>query len=71
MSRPEPKCAACNRTTETHAPGCSLLECPHRKAQAWCGTDGTQGFPGTLAEERILIRRAQRSDAVAVELGDL
>lgn len=59
MAQPNPKCSACHRTTATHAPGCSIIECPHRKEQAWCGTDGLQGFPGSLAEDRIVIRRAE------------
>lgn len=63
VAQPEPKCSACNRTTATHAPGCSLIECPHRREQAWCGSEGSQGFPGLLAEERILIRHSEREPA--------
>jgi len=53
VAQPEPKCGACQRTTATHSPGCSLMECPHRRAQVWDGpSEGAQGIPGQLAEER-------------------
>lgn len=56
MQQPDAKCGTCKRTTETHAPGCSLIECPHRRAQVWDAPEGAQGFPGLLAEDRIFHR---------------
>jgi len=58
VTQPDAKCSACQRTTATHAPGCSLVECPHRRPQVWNGPDGAQGFPGQLAEDRLIVRRS-------------
>lgn len=69
--QPEKKCRACAREVETHAAGCSLVQCPHRHPQVWDPSDGLQGFPGSLAEDRIIRRRAERDDAVPVDIKDL
>jgi hypothetical protein len=69
--QPEKKCRACGREVATHAAGCSLVQCPHRHPQAWDGAEGPQGFPGLLAEDRIIRRRAERDSAVPVEIEDL
>lgn len=70
-ARPPSKCSACGREVETHAAGCSLVQCPHRHPQVWDPSGGLQGFPGSLAEERILRRRVERDDAVPVDIEDL
>lgn len=67
----DPKCDACRRVAATHAAGCSLVECPHRRAQVWDGPEGLQGFPGSLAEDRIVARMSEKHRAVSVDLADL
>jgi len=47
------------------------MDCPHRKAEAWCGTEGSQGFPGLLAEDRILMRRNEKDRCVELDIADL
>lgn len=69
--QPDAKCPTCDRVTATHADGCSLVQCPHRHPQVWDPSDGLQGFPGSLAEDRIIRRRAERDDAVPVDINDL
>jgi hypothetical protein len=65
--QPSTKCPACNRVTATHAAGCSLVACPNRRPEV--------GMPpnlvGSLAEERIIVRLAQRHLAAPVELEEL
>jgi hypothetical protein len=70
-AQPDTKCLMCGRTTETHAPGCSLCDCPHRHAEVWRPADGAQGFPGVLAEDRIIRRRAEKDSAVPMDIEDL
>jgi hypothetical protein len=66
------KCSECRRVADTHSVGCSHPTCPHRKPQMWAGPDGARGFPGQLAEDRVLLRRmSERQKAVAVNLGEL
>jgi uncharacterized Zn-finger protein len=69
--QPSTKCGACNRVIATHAAGCSLVSCPNRHPEVWCPTEGMQGLAGSLAEERIIRRRAERDDAIPVEIKDL
>jgi hypothetical protein len=65
------KCQTCHRVTATHAAGCSMIDCPNRHPQVWDPPEGAQGFPAALAEDRILVRRAQRDRFVPVDLEDL
>lgn len=71
MAQPDPKCTACQRTTATHSPGCSVVACPHRRADVWDGPDGPRGFHGRLAEDRIVARMGERGRCVPVALSDL
>ena len=65
------KCPACHRVVATHAAGCSVIDCPNRHPQVWGGPEGLQGFPGLLAEDRIIARRRDTSLAVPMGLDDL
>lgn len=69
--QPPKNCRACGRTVATHAAGCSLVECPNRRPEVYQPADGAQGVPGSLAEDRIIRRRAERDDAVPVDIKDL
>jgi hypothetical protein len=71
VTQPAAKCATCNRTLATHVAGCSVCDCPHRHPQVWTPPDGVQGFPGLMAEDRILQRRRELSRAEPVDLEDL
>jgi hypothetical protein len=65
------RCGECSRVTETHAEGCSHPHCPHRAPQMWGATEGAQGYPGQLAEDRVLLRRNHKDHAAPVEMADL
>jgi hypothetical protein len=65
------RCGECSRVTETHAEGCSHPHCPHRAPQMWGATEGAQGYPGQLAEDRIVVRRSERHMVLRIDIGDL
>lgn len=69
--QPSTKCGACNRVIATHAAGCSLVACPNRRPAVRYPTEGMQGLPGSLAEERIVRRRADRDSAIPIDIEDL
>jgi hypothetical protein len=70
-AQPSTKCRACNRVTATHAAGCSLVECPNRRPEIPFPAEGLQGFAGSLAEDRLVRRRAEKSDSIPVDIKDL
>jgi hypothetical protein len=72
MSAPQPdaKCPTCKRTAATHASGCSVLDCPNRHPQVWGEPQGVHGFPGLLAEDRIIPRRVEKDLAASVGIAE-